>query len=406
MTDRSSNPSAFTHRAFAKLVMDAVRAAGSSKPFHYDPVGNVLRHGDSTLSLHKAYESYARSSAEGRADVVQACVSACVEPERLPLTYSDSRDSIVPMVRRMSHTLAMAAGKLTNDGPGVPPHVLLTPHLTVSLAISGRSGVFIVGGDIFATWGVGFDAALKRATENVARQTDGTWGRSDEAPGVYSSPWRDGLDGSRLLAPACFARLALRGDPVVLAPSDSILVVSGSDDVPGLLSLARGVRSHVERTNSRSFLRALRLHRGRWSHWMPKSPHPAANDLLYLWALDEKSDYDDQGPWLRRFASDSGGVIHVASYVIDESESEGTVRTHTTWRDNGPHALPETHFVQFRRDGEILGRARMKSVLDEMGPAMKTLPGYPVRRLVMNFPTPAQLARMQLEPVAGDGDFD
>lgn len=76
----------------------------------------------------------------------------------------------------------------------------------------------------------------ERALDNLRRISKPEF--HQVAPGVWESQWRDGLDASRVLIPGLFAKLKLRGQPVMLPLSDDKLIVTGVNNRVGLKYLS------------------------------------------------------------------------------------------------------------------------------------------------------------------------
>src|SRR5262249_6095587 len=152
-------------------------------------------------------------------------------------------------------------------------------HLAVSLVYDLPESLVQIQQHQLDTWGVSFDAALQRATDNLIAIS---WHRFDEvAPGVWRSPWQDNLDTSRLVLPELFRAHEVQGGPVVIAPNRDTVLLTGSDDEAGLTRLAELAEEAFAQPRAVSGV-ALRLETDGWVPFLPQPGHPAFSRLQEL----------------------------------------------------------------------------------------------------------------------------
>ncbi len=119
------------------------------------------------------------------------------------------------------------------------------------------------------------------------------------AAGVYVSPYEDDYDATRLLLPQLFTSLKLKGAPVAFVPNRSTLIVTGSEDVPGLIEAFARVRL-AQKGDSRPVDAApLRLAGDEWAVWLPPTSSAARPALEALVNEQLAGDHQSGGRLLK-----------------------------------------------------------------------------------------------------------
>ena len=175
------------------------------------------------------------------------------------LALADALPWLVPKVRpRLAYEIFAQS-----TGQSAPEFRPLAGTLAVSLVVDLPNQDLDLGAAQLRAWNADFDGLLQTARRNLLAR-GGERAFLEVGKGRYRSPWRDGLDGSRILLPSLFSRLTLRGDPVaVLADRDTLLVV-GDQDPEGLRwALDAALRSQCD-PDPGAGLCPLRLRNLRW----------------------------------------------------------------------------------------------------------------------------------------------
>lgn len=172
----------------------------------------------------------------------------------------------------------------------------LSAHLTVTIAIDLPTSMRFVTTSDYTVWNCDFDALLDEATKNLAHASLEKW--LIARPGVLSAPFDDGYSVSRLVFPALFGKLPVRGTPVVLALNAGEVFATGSEDVDGLVALAEIGRRVFELTKPMRPV-PLTLDGDRWVEFVLAPGHPAKtafDDLRYQFLIDT---YEEQTAQLK-----------------------------------------------------------------------------------------------------------
>ena len=157
-------------------------------------------------------------------------------------------------------------------------------------------------------------------------------------PGLFLSQWRDGQDASRLLFPDLIAALPVKGDPVVLAPTRSTLLVAGADDSGGLLALADAAAETLSTTDQPLSARPLRLRDGQWTDFALDAEELAP--FFDLMRGQWTREYAEQKQLLDQLHAQSGDDILVASYAPMQNRHTGKPFCMTFWVDGFVNLLP------------------------------------------------------------------
>jgi hypothetical protein len=387
-------------REFLREVVVAMRAAGLEGEVEQDEQAGVVRHAErGTFDVRHAYDQLVGAPAAKRTEMLSRALHYWVHPPRLPVTWDEASKIIVVQAQTRMWTVAEdlrreAAGDATRVVRGE-----LTAHLVFEPVIWLDGVTLAVPLTHLEAWGVEPPEAFAVATGNLARRSAAQWLAATEAPGVYGSPWEDGLDAGRVTLPKVFERVPLRGRAVVLAPTPSRLLLAGSDDPEGLVQLAGLARRALEKTGAFHFLRTLRMTEqgDSWEDWLPPSDHPAHDALRLLRGVEEVRDYENQAALVRRHAAGAQATPMPPLRVL-QSNWGGSPLTVTVWRDGTPVALPVADAVIFRRGEETLGIAPWDRVRRALGGSLRQMPGYPIRWSAAGFPADWQLALLRLEP--------
>lgn len=115
------------------------------------------------------------------------------------------------------------------------------------------------------------------------------------APGVWEAPWRDGFTASRLLLPDLFLAPAIRGEPLLFAPSVDRVWLTGSEDPDGIAAVLEAATGYLQSGAATSpyawrellFGTPWVLRNGALSPWQVPEGHPHASRIA---ALDEEID--------------------------------------------------------------------------------------------------------------------
>jgi hypothetical protein len=402
---------AFTNRAhdnperrrFARAMREALRRAGETRPIRRDAAAFALLIGDrgdhrATLNLGNAYDEY-RAAPRHRRPALLARYARSTQIGRPPASLEEVRPALLPLVRER-YAFSGPNYRPGGDGwpVGGPPPDLVGEHLAVGLAWDCPEVIMNVPEELLAKWGVSAQEASAIARHNLRHRSGGRF--LSPAPGVFISPWRDCHDASRLVLTDLIRDHEVRGDYVAMAPNRDTLLVTGSEDRPGLevmLRLAQVAWAQPRRLSGIP----VRLCEGGWVPFSPDASHPGLQGFKSLRLESLGGIYRAQKGRLDRAHEREDRGIFVSDYLIAQERS-GAVHSIGCWTEGVPTLLPRVDIVAFvmkARPGQrrLGAAARWERVQEVVGDLMTPTQLYPERFRVEQFPTSGQLRALGLE---------
>jgi len=190
----------------------------------------------------------------------------------------------------------------------------------------------------------------------------------------------------------------VRGDPVALVPNRDILLITGSEDANGLLTIASVAQDALKQPRFLSGI-AVRLVGEEWVQFFPPPDHPAYSRLRLLRAHTIGRDYSNQTDALKALYEKRDEDIFVAPWTLMRKHDSEEVISYTVWSDGVEALLPEADMVYFFRmkgenDGEIVANAPWPRVREIVGDRMKPEGLYPERYRVTTFPNAEELTAL------------
>jgi uncharacterized protein YtpQ (UPF0354 family) len=388
---------------FAKQVIDAIRKAGEKDNIRYDREEFRLTgegQGRHICNLENIYREYCGANQQIRSILMRNFVRSWFAHEKgVPESFEDVNPDLLPVVRARGYyevtSLQLRAQGMNDAGC---PYRPVAEHLAVGLGYDLPESIVQIRQDNLTTWGVTFEQALEAACENLRGVSD--QGLQEAAPGVWRSPWHDNYDAARLMLLDMVRSYPVEGDPVVMTPNRDTLLLTGSDDVDGLTTMATLAEEAMGHARTVSGL-AARLNGETWLPFLPTAKHPAFQKLKLLATRSLSQDYNAQKEALDTLyeKTEEDDVI-VGSFSLMQHKDTGAVTSYTVWSESDDTLLPGTELVAFlgRRseaDAEVLGMFPWERVEAIVGSLMTRLEMYPPRWRVEAFPSAEQFARMK-----------
>jgi hypothetical protein len=212
------------------------------------------------------------------------------------------------------------------------------------------------------------------------------------------SPYGDNHDASRLVLTELVRDCEVRGDLVALVPNRDQLLITGSHDEKGLLTVAALGARAIRQPRFVSGI-PVRLVGDDWAEHVLPADHPASGQFRLLRAHSIGRDYSSQGEALRALKKKTGEDVFVADFTIVRKKDADEVTTYCVWPAGGESLLPEAEMVYFvRGEGErssgIVAGATWERVKQIVGDLMEPEGLYPERYRVRGFPSAGQLAAL------------
>lgn len=385
--------------AFAHMMMRAIASAGDTRAYVYDAASFVLRVRDLDDATHSnafflgnAHREYeAANDDAARHGILQRWVTM-TQARDTQDSFAEALVSLMPRVRDRAYygiiPLQLRAQRVS-DRVEKLAHTPLGDVLAVSLTRDMPETIEEVSPEQLVRWNVGYERAYEVAMANLARRSAGAF--EEIAPGLYVSPWHDNYDASRLLLPDCIRAIPVRGTPIAIAATRDCLLVTGDEDVPGLLAMAQVAERALEDPRPLSGC-AIRLSNDNtWAPTLPPRGHPAHAPFWKLATSFWFEAYHEQKQLLEVLNEEDGIDVFVASYEAVVEDEGGY--SYAVWSNGVDTLLPDSNVIMMLTSEEaeplrvdtLLARTRL-SHLFEIQPDV-----YPPRWRVRTFPSPAEL---------------
>jgi uncharacterized protein YtpQ (UPF0354 family) len=386
-------------KRFARLLVDAIKQAGETVAIRYDADEfRLVAEGENKrfFNLVNIYGEYCTTPSAKRRQALRHYVrSWFANRKRIPATFEDAAFDLLPAVRSRCQ-FEITTLKAQADGlPALEwPHQVVADYLIVSLVYALPEVIMQVRQQNLADWGRSFEEALGAACKNLRQISGQQW--NSPFPGVWTSPWRDNHDASRLVLMDIIQALAVQGGHVAMVPNRDMLIVTGSDDETGLAHmavLAEKALDHARPITGLAFL----LDNETWLPWLPDADHPLYDQFHLSLLQSFGRDYAAQKDVLDALHAKAGRNIWVASYSAVKNEETGKSHSYCVWSQGVETLLPQTEEVYFfvphgEKEGKVVARASWDQVRQVVGHLMEREQGYPVRYRVKEFPTAEECA--------------
>jgi uncharacterized protein YtpQ (UPF0354 family) len=386
-----------TPERFLTIAADGLRAEGYRDAIKVDQPGFRLllgADGQHVFNLDNFYRDYCRASKAERKLVMQGYLKSMTGAEDpLPTAFADARSHLLPILRSRSliEYVSLTAG---NDGnKELPASQPFSSDTVLMLAYDTEHSMMTLNGARLADWGVSFDTALAAATDNLR---DATVAKFDTiAPGLFLGTWDDAYETSRLLFPDMLYQLGVGGEPVVMIPTRSRLMVASSNDRAAQLAMIHMARQFVKDEGRQVSALMYRYEQGRPVEYVPADPEVAARLAEFL-RNTLADDYAGQKNMLEKSHEQSGIDMFVASYQVLSSRQTGREASFTVWTEDVDTLLPETDLVALvstadMEDGSA-GPPKLvawRDLLAATGEFERLPDRYPVRYKPSGFPDKA-----------------
>lgn len=193
------------------------------------------------------------------------------------------------------------------------------------------------------TWGVGLDEALAIALKSLESRPPPK--PLEVASGLFASTAADGFDAARLLVPALWAGLKVRGKLVAMAPHQDALFLTGADDddaLAHLASLALDLGQQPLGISAQPFI----LENGAWAAWAPAASRPCARPLELARLPEVARAYDRQKALLEAEAEVERREEAVAPFVVLRDDDQQLVSA-TVWMEGTEPLLARADRIAF-----------------------------------------------------------
>ena len=232
--------------------------------------------------------------------------------------------------------------------------------MLLMLAVDNETTITLVTDQVLDELNVSFDDALGLAVAHLNELGNHNFGQVQD--GTFISSCGDFYDASRVLIPELIEQLPLKGNPVAIVFSRSVVLISGSEDQQGLEKIAQIALDEFPDDERAISLTPIELRDGRWQPLAITEQHPIA--LRNLVPNQIAWTYAATAPALQKILGDN---VFVASAQL--IEVEGRFATIASWAANVPTACPLVEAVVIQADESFSQvTRRLEEVLSVCGP--------------------------------------
>lgn len=385
--------------SFAKLVIKAAREIGIVGEIQYQPEEFQLKFGKAVCYLGNAYADYLKNKGNVRTAIVRNLASIFLLTSQKSLSFDEVQGKLFAVVReRVIAATAALNAELQNmefktDHASQP----LTDWLAEGLVIDYPGCMQHVTLENLREWELSLDEALGLGLENLRDCTEPAF--KELQPGVYISTWQDDYDSSRILLPDLAETLSLKGEPVYTTPARNLLLITGSQDIPGLKALL----THTEKLFSEQPRpinpTPILLSKEGLVDFTVAISSPLYNDIQRLRLLTASFYYEGQKEQLEKLYEKKELDYFVANYTVTQNEQTGSFSSYAVWSKGIATILPKSETVMFfdpdkPEKDQLVGNIEWTKVWAELGDKMLDTGHFPVRYYVNTFPSDEQLARL------------
>ncbi|MGO9110285.1 MAG: DUF1444 family protein [Thermoguttaceae bacterium] len=382
---------------FAQLVIARLRETGVASEISYEPdefqicvAGEI----QSTLFLNNAYQEYCSISEENRHKALRRFVRGWLDAHKpAPEEYADIQPDILPAVRSRSFfESARLRMVIAGNEDASLPYQMLGEDLGLGLVYDMPDSMKPISNRELDLWGVTFYEALEAARDNL-RQVRPRIVGPKEGEGVYVFTTNDGYDSSRLIHLDLIRQFQVKGDYVAMAPGREMLIIAGSEDVPGLEAMLALAKKAFQQPRTVSGA-ALRLDGDDWAPWMPEVGHALFHEFQALRLQSLGQDYAEQKELLDKLHEITGESVLVSTFSVMQHKRTGQRVNYCVWARGAISLLPRAERVIFGGEGQETVMVPWERVVEVVGHLMTPTGMYPDRFRVETFPTVEELAAM------------
>jgi hypothetical protein len=386
-----------TRDTFVKHFIAGLYAAGETRPIHYEPdifcvlVGENRTSPEVVLGLSDVFHQCERLPTDRQLAEINRLAKLHHRP-KLPDDYGIVEPNLQLSMKHVSY-LHLHEEFVNAWSPFIGPSPRRLVHLTLADELISCVGAIhgptlqLLTQEQIAKWQVSEDEVFRSAKRNQAKSDF----RLEPIGAVYRSLEGDSYAASHLVIGEVLAELPLRGAPVVLIPTRDCLVVTGSEDIDGLIQMA--AIGHVELEESELAVsgRPLVWDGHAWARFKP--PKDASATFTYLEQSYDVATYKTQSTVLRvryRKATDNTRIAEVRLFPDGPGYKKVAL-----WRSGSPMLLPEADEVALHhQESDSLYVVPWANVQRVLGNRLVPM-HFPLRYRAESFPVPAEIEAME-----------
>lgn len=275
--------------SFVKAVLARFAARGWMDKLDYraDTFSIDLGKGG-TAFLDHLYQDWQHAEDDaGRDRVVNALVTMAFDTVKRGEAsgFDDVKADILPAIRNREYIddLWMTMPSLGKDLVQNAERPFCD-SMTIVLTVNAAASIGSVFKPQLTDWGKSFDDVMTTAMSNLRTFKKADFQKHDD--GFFFLNSEDYYDPSALLLPEFFANLTVKGDPVAVAVSRTLLLVAGSQDMAALKAMADLAEQTFNEDSRPISLAPIILRSGSWQPFAPVAgSYPMVDRLRTINAL-------------------------------------------------------------------------------------------------------------------------
>ena len=338
---------------FVKRLKARLSKAEALCPIEYDAAGFLLRlSGGQTINLVNFWAEHRELGAEARTKHIEAIAQGLFQAQfDLPEDYEDVRIDLMPKVwARAAFDRIELEVKAQGGEPPSPAMTPLGSHLLLGVVYDLPNSMRTIRSEELDGWDATYYEAMEQAVQNLRSRPMqvGRMTHEDEPGGLFIAMSNDSYDATRmLLIPDLVeaAQMEIEGSPVAMVPCRDALLVTGDDDVMGLVAMADVASKMVENEPRQLAPTLLRHVDGEWVDWHVPDGHPAAERFHQLELRFLKEEYDVQKALLEQIESRRDEPAEVADLLVFKHKESGQWASATVWGRHVRSLLPKADYV-------------------------------------------------------------
>lgn len=387
---------------FARKMIEAARGAGYSEQLEYLPDEFRLRHGDGAyFNLHNAFRDYQNAERPQRPAVLEGYVATLLRSrDKASRTFEEVRPLLRPVIRNLAMLEEVRLHHMRSAGRSGDYEVVhraLGKDCVTLLAIDNPESTSTLTKGPEERWGISMDEALAIARDNLRGATPQAF--EEVFTGLYIGRWSDGYDISRALLPDVLQRAPIKGQPVFMIPTNDVLLVAGDRDEPALRQMVE--LSFQAQETGRAVSSQILTYQDQRIVPFVSSDEELLARLATLDHLLLQGAYHAQKELLDKIHEERSEDVFVATFMLYElADSGGRTFSMCSWTQTIDSLLPKTDrvaLVQLGADGVSHTRlVEWAEIMATVGGLLEQVSLYPPRYRTLGFPSPEQLARMNV----------
>src|SRR4051812_26712709 len=330
-----------TQDKFSQIVLAELRKLDPASQYDYNAERfQIARPDDGFINLGNIYQEYCRAEKTERDAVLRRFLRNCISTKsyELPAEFDDIHPDLLPVVRsRFYLESVLLQARVRGNDPIDVPQQIIGEHLALSLVYDLPSAMRTISQTDLDKWEVSFYEAVEAARRNLEQMGEIAFATLDSC--VYASATGDNYDASRLVMLDLIRRFEVKGDYVAMVPNRDTLVVTGSEDDPGLTIMAKIAEESYEKPRPISTV-ALRLEGDDWQPWLPLRSSPSFAKYHELRLRNVAAEYNDQKELLDEVHAASGAGLYVAQFNAMQNKASGQVTSYSVWSEGLDILLP------------------------------------------------------------------